>query len=97
MAADKLLLDLTLVLPDIPDEWDACVERLIVFGTGSRRRSAPQVSDLIEPDGVNIAPIHSWPRRERNHRRLRGYEVSQKVSRISRLVQGNNLPVVARR
>ena len=29
MAADKLVLDLALVLPGIPDERDACVERLI--------------------------------------------------------------------
>ena len=28
MAADKLVLDLTLVLPHVPDERDACVERL---------------------------------------------------------------------
>jgi Cd2+/Zn2+-exporting ATPase len=29
MATDKLVLDLTLVLPRVPDERDACVERLI--------------------------------------------------------------------
>jgi Cd2+/Zn2+-exporting ATPase len=29
MAADKLVLDLTLVLPHVPDERDACVGRLI--------------------------------------------------------------------
>ena len=29
MAADKLVLDLTLVLPDVPDARDACVLRLI--------------------------------------------------------------------
>ena len=29
MAADKLALDLALVLPGIPDEQDACVARLI--------------------------------------------------------------------
>ena len=29
MAADKLVLDLMLVLPHIPDEPDACVRRLI--------------------------------------------------------------------
>jgi Cd2+/Zn2+-exporting ATPase len=28
MPTDKLVLDLTLVLPDIPDERDACVARL---------------------------------------------------------------------
>ncbi len=31
MAADKLNLDLALVLPDIPDERDACVDRLITL------------------------------------------------------------------
>lgn len=31
MAADKLVLDLTLVLPHIPDERDACVGRLITL------------------------------------------------------------------
>ena len=29
MATDKLVLDLTLVLPHVPDERDSCVERLI--------------------------------------------------------------------
>jgi hypothetical protein len=29
MATDKLVLDLTVVLPHVPDERDACVERLI--------------------------------------------------------------------
>ena len=29
MAVEKLVLDLTLVLPHVPDERDACVERLI--------------------------------------------------------------------
>jgi len=31
MAADKLVLDLTLVLPHVPDERDACVVRLIAL------------------------------------------------------------------
>lgn len=29
MATEKLVLELTLVLPHVPDEWDSCVERLI--------------------------------------------------------------------
>ena len=29
MATDKLVLDLTVVLPHVPDERDSCVERLI--------------------------------------------------------------------
>ena len=52
MAADKLVLDLTLVLPDIPDERDACVERLI---------SLLKHEDIDQDDVMEIADSADTP------------------------------------
>ncbi len=54
MAADKLALDLTLVLPHIPDERDSCVERLISLLKGQNIDRA----HVVHEDGKARLCLH---------------------------------------
>ena len=54
MAADKLALDLTLVLPHIPDERDSCVERLVSLLKGENIDRA----HVIHEDGKARLCLH---------------------------------------
>lgn len=59
MAAEKLLLDLALILPDIPDEQDACVERMtsLLQGKGIDR------AHVVREDGKARLCLHYDPER----------------------------------
>lgn len=59
MATEKLTLDLALVLPDIPDEQDACVERL----TALLRHEGMDRSHVVREDGKTRLCLHYDPER----------------------------------
>jgi Cd2+/Zn2+-exporting ATPase len=59
MATEKLTLDLALVLPDIPDEQDACVERL----TALLRDEGIDRSHVVREDGKARLCLHYDPTR----------------------------------
>ncbi len=93
---DRLAIDLELVLPDIPDERDTCVSRLIEL---LEARGVDRVH-LIREDGTARLCLHYDPdrfsvTRLRGLARAAGAEISQRYRHESLRIAGMDCPTCA--